>query len=160
MGRPHSGSPGASFHGGTHLALDFRRSDRLDLQSGGGGRSVERLLQGRHANSRPRTLRRRYLHSDPLCSDTAHQPHACLHNPVEGTIGSKKIVTGPAPVFHLDPQGPSGLRTKRPLFYYLENFRTTFPSKLPGGQISARYPPCTARVQPSCEKYFASPFAR
>src|SRR3984885_2883020 len=93
MGRLHSGSPGASFHGRTHLALDFRPSDRLDIQSGGGGRSIERLLQGRHANWRPGTLRRRYLHSDRLCSDTAHQSRACLHDPFEGGIGSKKIVT-------------------------------------------------------------------
>jgi hypothetical protein len=44
------------------------------------------------------------------------------------------------------------------LFYYLENFRTTFPSKLPDGQISTRM--SDGDVQPSCEKYFASPFAR
>jgi hypothetical protein len=69
------------------------------------------LLQGRDANCRPGTLRRRYLHSDRLCSDTAHQPHACFHDPFEGAIGSKKIVTRAAPAFHSEPLQTTNVRT-------------------------------------------------
>src|SRR5579863_8161905 len=164
MGRLHSGGPGASFHGGTELALDFRPSDRLDLQPGGRGRSIERLLQGRHANCRPGTLRRRYLHSDRVCSDTAHQPHHCLRDPFEGAIGSEKYVTrAPRPhsIWNLyDKERPDDEQSSRCFSetYYLKNFETTFPSKLPDGQINAHL--AQIKVHPSRKKYFASPIAR
>jgi uncharacterized membrane protein YoaK (UPF0700 family) len=83
VGRFRRRGSGALFNSGAHMALGVCHSDRMDLQSLGHGRSLERLLQGCHSSSRRRIVRRRNLHSSPLCPDTRHRPHARLHGAPE-----------------------------------------------------------------------------